>query len=431
MSILNILVFGMFFVSFWGCKQARDSKPLVANGFAAPDSIFNNPVQMLRDAATGQGFCSLGFVNDTTAFTALHCVEQDGQLLAPSMLAVQNKQGRRFTALRVFANEEGLQYNKKYTELYAQVKNLYQEQFRSDPSCESLSSDLERRFADLGKQMSAHFDQLASYDMAILVFPVGTGASFVGADGLYFGLNKELVSEKKFSTKFIGYGNSQRTSNNRLANSCEKDTKFEGFGTRRQGFNPNAVLKNQGRTVESEGNLNSPKDAAVILSGDSGSVWIACQGAECNTMDAVAISSGVGLSEDGEGSNIGTNLYSDLSIALMKKAVECGGQNCAAKFRGYDEVVLGAATPRSEGPSDLKFAQDQDSKLYVSSPKGMLLTKLTSADKKSVVELKYLGDTSTQSIFQTQSSVNLIEVPLLKVLGKDDKDLYEVKFTKQ
>lgn len=323
------------------CKNEQ-SEILVANGTPTTNSEFTNPVQMLVDPSTRRGFCTLGFVNDTTAFTALHCVHDPAGISARNM-GVITPRGEISVATNVFYNKDGANLFSSTLALEDQISLAYEQMYREDPTCKRMSQSLKNKLDPLEARRSKQFNDFISYDFAILTFPKGTGASFVGANGSYYGISKKAENTANLrGVKYIGFGHNQSKLTMKK-NSCDVISNGSGFGTKREGINRNLTLANNRSTFETTGKASDPKNGALTLGGDSGSIWVACFEDGCNSFDAISVTNGGGLDSQGNGSSGGINLYGSIGKTVMRSAVECNAQPCAVKFRGYDEVVLGVS----------------------------------------------------------------------------------------
>lgn len=358
------LVLLVFIVS--ACAPTHNSRVHVANGAAALDNQYNNPVQMLYSAAMQSSgnasitpFCTLTFVNDTTAFTAQHCVIKDGQVRQD--LAVLTPQNTASLAQNVFITPSSLDVSATLDKEFEKLSQMHREFFRADSTCRDPQWATRVKTAeDIYDSM---FEQLLKVDFAIVVFNPGTGESFVNG-GKYYGLAlKDTQSANRTTVKHIGYGNNGVELDRYEANSCLMLEKgMGGFGTRRQGTNTTLqavkdYLKTDGSATTTDGSGKNVSTAG----GDSGSAWVSCEGTNCNTFDVFGITSAGDLdpTKPGVNESLAVSLHTQISKDLMKSAVECQNQPCAAKFRGYDEVVLGKA-PTTTQPTQPVAENQQD-----------------------------------------------------------------------
>lgn len=331
------------FVALHSCGL-NPSAVKVGNGLSALDNEFNNPVQIIKTISQqGEGFCNIGFVNDTTAFSALHCVQKNGQIV-PDNISITTPSGQDLRALNVFAHPTGRKNFSDFNTIASPAyTNLYKEYYQRDKTCSTEPADLMQRIEAAGVAYEKAYDAYSKHDFAVLVFPKGTGQSFVG-NGEYFGLsNKTVQNGQVTGVAFVGYGHNANQQWVMDEGTCLERSINTGIGTRRFGYNDNIELK--GERLYAAGTLGNPQGGAITLGGDSGSVWLACYGEDCKSMDAVGITSGGRFGKDNAGDSVGPSLHSNISKATMKLAVDCQNPTaqrpCAEKFRGYDEVVLG------------------------------------------------------------------------------------------
>lgn len=332
-------------IAVLGCRTKSSSNVKVANGMPALDNAFNNPVQKLWDPTRGDAYCSLGFVHDQVAFTALHCVHSGSGLLNSANIAVQLPNGQFVAAQKIHVHPTGTELYTKFNVTDEQRDELLRQAAREDSRCERISSRLKQQIDANLQKREEEYMAFAAYDFAILVFPAGTGRAFVG-DGPYYGLNPEAAKSGRLSgVKHIGYGHDKALGERRVNGSCDVRGIYEGFGERREGYNTNMQLTDGGTLFQTSGYVGNPRGQALTLGGDSGSIWVACYEGNCDQMDAIAVTNGGGKASDGSGTSIGPNIFAKPALEIMKLAVECGTNGpCAPKFRGYDETINGKSS---------------------------------------------------------------------------------------
>ena len=160
----------------------------VTNGFVTTQEP---AVAMLRDSS-GRGFCTGSFVNDQTMITAAHCVYSGTR--GYTYPHVQQPNGIMVRGINVFVASETIRrsgiidtYNKQIDQLEDSLYYNY--------GCDESSAgaqNLVQQMNQLGLTVSNAFNGLQAYDLAVVVFPKGTGLNMISQGGKF--LTVEPVS---------------------------------------------------------------------------------------------------------------------------------------------------------------------------------------------------------------------------------------------
>jgi hypothetical protein len=317
-------------------EDASSSDPKIGNGEnVAVETDDTRAIVMVKSRKSDglyRGHCTGTLLNDTTLITAVHClIDYD-----TGGIFVALPDGRHAASVNAFYPPRARQILESVGDIRGRLAPLLKKAFQEDAKCKN--SSVHSTIGELSRRSGELMGELPRHDVALVVFPSGTGDAITRGHG-YYGIAKTApqVGDKMM---FVGFGQSA-TRVVRASDSCGTALQGDGFGLKRRGSNQ--ITTATGETVVSHGYASREAAAqaavgigqqAIIRPGDSGGPWIACSGGSCATRRLFAINSTGTFSNGTRETGTGKLVTSKSTQALFAHAINCSDGPCAADFAG-------------------------------------------------------------------------------------------------
>ena len=335
-------------------------------------------------------FCSNTFLGDRTSITALHCVD-DGLLPAIKM-----DNGTPITARKIYLPKRIADLYARLTNYGKQISELSKRLYEVSPTCKSLAPEARSLRGQINNLLAIQqpmYQELAKGDLAIIVWPKGTGTKLTQG-GRYYGIAERHFPPVNSPTKHIAFGAaSSKPRPESQRKSCQHPAIFEGVGTKRIGTNlsrrdgDKVILESFHSADIARANGSQQGMDVDIKPGDSGSSWIDCGGMiPCESFDIMAITS-IGTDRpDGSSRATASYLKSNTAKELFRQAIECNHSDpsmCAEPFRGsgFDRNVFVYITNKPSGDQLQAVSAPKNAKTFVCSGKDVEACNASSSYK--------------------------------------------------
>lgn len=319
------------------CSNAPDpAQPKIGNGIeVTTETDDTRAVVMLKQrVADGnyRGFCSGTLLNDTTLLTAVHCLldKQTGGMYLDTG-------GRHVASKRAFYSERAANILAQIDTIDARLEAIRHRVTLSEITCDAALGL--REVAELGLAKAKLLGELPRHDVALVVFPAGTGQAITRGHG-YYGVGTS-APRTGAQAMLLGYGQS-KAGYVQLPDACGKTLRGEGFGVKRLGYGElsevtDGTIQTYGyrdRESAAQAGVEAGKEA-TIRPGDSGGPWVACDGENCSTHRVLAVSSTGTFNSDELETNTGARADTAEAQQTYARAIGCGSSgDCAANFVG-------------------------------------------------------------------------------------------------
>jgi hypothetical protein len=317
-------------------EDASSSDPKIGNGeTVSVESDETRAIVMVKSRKSDglfRGHCTGTLLNDTTLITAVHCLTD----YDTGGIFVALPDGRHAASVNVFYSPRARQILESVGDLRGRLTPLLKKAFQEDAKCKN--SSVHATIGELSRRSGELMSELPRHDVALVVFPSGTGDAITRGRG-YYGIaeTSPQVGDKML---FVGYGQSA-TRVVRASDSCGTTLQGDGFGLKRRGSNQ--IARATGETVVSNGYASREAAAeasvgvgqqVIIRPGDSGGPWVACSGGSCATRRLFAINSTGTFANGNRETGTGKLVTSKSTQALFARAINCQESPCAANFAG-------------------------------------------------------------------------------------------------
>ncbi len=315
--------------------QNANSDIKVTNGFVTTQEP---AVTMLRDGQ-GRGFCTGTFVNDQTMITAAHCVYSGTR--GYDYPYVQQPNGVSVKSVNAFVANETIRRSGVIDSYSKQIDQL-EDNLYYNYACDESSvgaQNIIQQMNQLGSLVGNTFNGMQTYDLAVVVFPIGTGTNMISQGGRYLKVmtTPPAINQK---IKLLGYGNYNKLLKT-PANKCYETATGDGFGTKRFGYNE---VKTSSPYLTADGVYSASTATKLgyqrtvqssVAQGDSGGPIIVCKDSiNCAGGFFGAVNSTSSFGGNSWGDFTGTPTYSAESLQLMRSAISCdyNRRPCAPNF---------------------------------------------------------------------------------------------------